>query len=169
MIPVLLLAAMVVLNSSADVRVPLQVTVGGAGQSQQQGGQVQQPAFDAATVSGFIGLASALVYRWKKSDKHEQKFDNRTLTSAETTMTQAESLKQTDLGIEDILGSLNGAIGLIPGVPPEAKKLIEEQLNAWKADNKAYYQNTPAKPTDLSPDPVVKKLGEVQKISEKND
>lgn len=156
-----------VLNSSADVRVPLQVTVGG--QSQQGGIPASAtPAFDATTLAGLASLAGGLVYRWKKSDKHEQKFDNRTVTAAETTMTQAESLKQTDLGIEELLGGLSTAINLIPGVPDQAKTLINTQLNAWKNDNKAYYVNTPAKATDLSSDMVVKKLGEVQKISEKN-
>jgi hypothetical protein len=165
MVPVLLLAAMVVLNSSADVRVPLSVTVGGG----QSGPQAAAPiAFDATTITGLVGLASALAYRWKKSDKHEQKFDNRTVTSAQTTMTQAESLKETDKGIEELLGGISTAVGLIPGVPDQAKKIIEDQLNAWKLDNQKYYDNNPAKPTDLSPDPVVKKLGEVQKISEPN-
>lgn len=167
MIPMLLLTALVVLNSSADVRVPLQVTVGG--QEQDKTVTTSQPVFDAATISGFIGLASAFIYRWKKSDKHETKFDNRTTTGAQTVMQTAESLKQTDIGIVDTLTSLNQAIALIPGVPKEATTLIESQLEAWKRDNQAYYNSSPAKPTDLSSDPIVKKLGEVQKITEKND
>lgn len=165
MLPILLIAAMVVLNSSADVHVPLQVTVGG----QQTTPTSATPAFDAATISTMAGLATAFIYRWKKSDKHENTFDNRTTTSAQTIMQGAESLKQTDKGIEELLGGLSSAIGLIPGVPPEAIKIIQGQLEAWKADNQKYYDNAPAKPTDLSKDPVVKKLGEVQKITEKND
>lgn len=167
-LPQLLLASLVVLNSSADVRVPLQVTVGG--QNSANGGLPASatPAFDATTIGGLVSLGGAMLYRWKKSDKHEQKFDNRTVTAAETTMTQAESLKQTDLGIEELLSGVSTAIGLIPGVPDQAKDVINTQLNAWKNDNKAYYTNAPAKVTDLSPDPIVKKLGEVQKISEKN-
>ena len=163
---VLLLASMVVLNSTADVRVPLQVTVGG-----QQGitSGPATPAFDTATLTGIVGLASALAYRWKKSNKHEDRFDDRTTTSAQTIMQGAESLKQTDKGIEETLGSIVKAVGLIPGVPPDAVKLVSDQLEAWHNDNQAYYENAPAKPTDLSKDPVVKKLGEVQKITEKNE
>ncbi len=163
----LLLTALVVLNSSADVRVPLQVTVGG--QSQDKAVTTSQPVFDAATVTTLAGLGTAFIYRWKKSDKRAEKFNDRTVVGAETTMTQAESLKQTDVGIADTLGALNKAIGLIPGVPPEATKLISQQLEAWQKDNQAYYENNPAKKTDLSSDPVIKKLGEVQKISEKNE
>lgn len=167
MLPVLLLAAtLVVLNSSADVKVPLSVTVGG---QQNQGAPASAtPAFDVTTIGGLISLGGALLYRWRKSDKHEHRYDNRTVTAAETTMNQAESLKQTDLGIEELLNGLSTAIGLIPGVPDQAKEVINTQLNAWKTDNRAYYVNTPAKATDLSSDMVVKKLGEVQKISEKN-
>lgn len=161
MLPALLLAAMVVLNSTADVRVPLQVSVGG-----QQ--NAATPAVDNATLAGLIGLAGTFVYRWRKSDKRADKFNNRTVVSAETTMTQAESLKATDMGIEEMLGGISKAINLIPGIPEDAKKILSTQLEAWQADNKAYYVNTPAKPTDLSTDMVVKKLGEVQKISEKN-
>lgn len=155
---------MVVLNSTADVKVPLQVTVGG-----QQNAASATPTFDVATITTLAGIGSALVYRWKKSDKHEAKFDDRTTTSAQTVMQSAESLKQTDKGIEELLGGLSTAIGLIPGVPPEATKIIQGQLDAWKKDNESYYVNTPAKPTDLSTDVVVKKLGEVQKITERND
>lgn len=166
MLPFLLITVMVVLNSSADVHVPLQVTVGG---QQQTAAASATPAFDAATISTLAGLGTAFVYRWKKSNKHENTFDDRTTTSAQTVMQSAESLKQTDKGIEELLGSLSTAVGLIPGVPPEAMKIIQGQLDAWKKDNQSYYENTPAKPTDLSKDVIVKKLGEVQKITEKND
>jgi hypothetical protein len=159
---------MVVLNSSADVRVPLQVTVGGQQQGLSQTSGPAAPAFDTATVTGLVGLASALAYRWKKSNKHEDRFDDRTTTSAQTIMQGAESLKQTDKGIEETLGSIVKAVGLIPGVPPDAVKLVSDQLEAWHNDNQAYYENAPAKPTDLSKDPIVKKLGEIQKITEKN-
>jgi hypothetical protein len=156
---------MAVVNSTADVKVPLQVTVGG----QTNGPQAAAPvAFDGATITGLIGMASALAYRWKKSDKHEAKFDDRTTVSAQTQAGTAESLKQTDKGIEELLGSLSGVFNMIPGIPPEAKQLIGDQLQAWKKDNESYYVNTPAKPTDLSKDNVVKKLGEIQKITEKN-
>jgi len=164
MLSVLLLAAMVVLNSTADVKVPLQVTVGG----QQQGGGSTTPALDVTTIGGIVSLAGAVAYRWKKSNKHEDKFDDRTTTSTQTVMQTAESLKQTDTGIVDTLASITKAISLIPGIPPEATKLVTDQLEAWKKDNEAYYVNTPAKPTDLSADPIVRKLGEVQKITEKN-
>ncbi len=56
MIPMLLLTALVVLNSSADVRVPLQVTVGG--QSQDKAVTTSQPVFDAATVTTLAGLGT---------------------------------------------------------------------------------------------------------------
>lgn len=162
---VLLLAAMVVVNSTADVKVPLSVTVGG---SQQEQTAKQTTAVDATTLTGLVGLGSALVYRWKKSDKHEEKFDARTTVGVNTQAQTAESLKSTDKGIEELLGGLSTAVGLIPGVPDEAKKIISDQLDAWKKDNQSYYVNTPAKPTDISKDPVVKKLGEIQKITEKN-
>lgn len=155
----------VVVNSTADVKVPLSVTVGGQDTQQKA---TQTNAFDATTLTGLVGLGSALVYRWKKSDKHEATFDNRTQVGVNTQAQTAESLKQTDKGVEELLGGLSTAIGLIPGVPEEAKKIITDQLNGWKKDNEAYYVNTPAKPTDISKDPVVKKLGEIQKITEKN-
>jgi hypothetical protein len=156
----------VVVNSTADVKVPLQVTVGG----QESRGTAAAPAtaIDATSLTGLVGLGSALVYRWIKSDKHEEKFDARTSVGVNTQAQTAESLKSTDKGIEELLGGLSTAVGLIPGVPDEAKKIITDQLNGWKKDNEAYYVNTPAKPTDISKDPVVKKLGEIQKITEKN-
>lgn len=170
MIPLLfLLTSLVLLNSSADVRVPLQVQVGAAGEP--VGGNntatTGTPAFDVTTIGGLIGLGSAMFYRWKKSDRHEKMFGNRTEVSTQTIMQGAESLKNTDLGIEDTLASLSKAIALIPGIPPEATKLVNDQLQAWKDDNNAYYEHSPAKPTDLSNDMVVKKLGEVQKIQER--
>lgn len=170
MIPLLfLLTSLVLLNSSADVRVPLQVQVGAAGEP--VGGSntatTGTPAFDVTTIGGLIGLGSAMFYRWKKSDRHEKKFDERTTVGTQTIMSEAESLKNTDLGIADTLQSLSKAIALIPGVPPDTIKIIDNQLEAWKDDNKAYYEHNPAKPTDLSNDMVVKKLGEVQKITEK--
>jgi len=168
MIPALLIAAFAVINTTANLQVPLSVHVTGADQPTAAAGS-STPAFDAATITTLAGLASAFIYRWKKSDKHETKFDNRTTTGAQTVMQTAESLKQTDIGIVDTLTSLNQAIALIPGVPKEATTLIESQLEAWKKDNQAYYNSSPAKPTDLSSDPIVKKLGEVQKITEKND
>jgi hypothetical protein len=154
----------VVVNSTADVKVPLSVTVGGG----QEQAAKQTTAVDATTLTGLVGLGSALVYRWRKSDKHEDKFDTRTEVGVNTQAQTAESLKSTDKGIEELLGGLSTAVGLIPGVPDEAKKIITDQLDAWKKDNQAYYVNTPAKPTDISKDPVVKKLGEIQKITEKN-
>ena len=166
MIPALLLAAMVVVNSTADVKVPLQVTVGG-----QDNNTVGKAAPTALDTTGLLASASAIIglaVRWRKSDKHEDKFDARTTVSAQTQAQTAESLKQTDKGIEELLGSLSGVFNMIPGIPPEAKQLIGDQLQAWKKDNEAYYVNTPAKPTDLSKDNVVKKLGEIQKITEKN-
>ena len=166
--PLLVLAAMVVLNSSADIRVPLSVTVG----SSPNGAAVQQaaqPLFDATTLAALAGLASSLFYRWKKSDKHEELFNNRTTTSAQTVAQQADSLKATDKGIEELIGNLGAVVNMIPGVPQQAKDLITTQLQAWQRDNQAYYENKPAKPTDLSPDPVIKKLGEIQKTSEKNE
>lgn len=163
----LLVAAMAVINTTANLQVPLSVHVTGADQPSNTAAPA--PAFDAATLSSLVGLAGALAYRWKKSDKHEERFDNRTTTGAQTVMQQSESLKQTDKGIEETLGSIVKAVGLIPGVPPAATKLISDQLEAWQKDNESYYENTPAKPTDLSKDPIVKKLGEVQKITEKND
>lgn len=162
MLPVLLLAAtMVVLNSSADVRVPLQVTVGANSGGQAQP-VTQTPAFDTATISGILGLAGATFYRWKQGQTREK-------VGAQTIMTQAESLKQTDKGVQDLTCALSKAVNLIPGVPDEAKHLINNEMNAWISDNIKYYDNNPAKPTDLSKDPIVKKLGEVQKISEKSD
>lgn len=165
MITLLLLATLAVLNSTADVRVPLQVTVGG------QDNTVGKAAPTALDTTGLLASASAIIglaVRWRKSDKHEVKFDARTTTSAQTQAGTAESLKQTDKGIEELLGSLSGVVNLIPGIPDQAKQLIDTQLQAWKKDNEAYYVNTPAKPTDLSKDNVVKKLGEIQKITEKN-
>jgi hypothetical protein len=155
-----------VVNSTADVKVPLQVTVGG-----QQDNAVGKATPTALDTTGLLASASAIIglaVRWRKSDKHEDKFDARTTTSAQTQAGTAESLKQTDKGIEELLGSLSGVFNMIPGIPPEAKQLIGNQLDAWKKDNEAYYVNTPAKPTDLSKDVVVKKLGEIQKITEKN-
>lgn len=157
------------INTTANLQVPLSVKVTGTDEGAGAGaGGSAIPAVDATTLGGLVSVAAGLVYRWKKSDKHEEKFDNRTVTAAQTTMTQAESLKQTDKGIEELLGGLSTAIGLIPGVPDQAKKIIENQLNGWKKDNQEYYENNPAKATDLSKDPIVKKLGEVQKISEKS-
>jgi hypothetical protein len=163
----MLMAAMAVINTTANLQVPLSVHVTGADQPSNTA--TPAPAFDAATLSGLVGLGSALVYRWKKSDKHEERFDDRTTTSAQTIAGAAESLKQTDYGIQDTLSALSKAIALIPGVPPAATELISKELDQWKKDNEAYYQNTPSKSSDLSKDPVVKKLGEVQKITEKND
>lgn len=168
MIPLLILTAMAVINTTANLQVPLSVHVTGADQPTTTSAS-STPIFDAATISTIVGLGSAVAYRWKKSDKHETKFNDRTTTSAQTVMQTAESLKQTDVGIADTLTALNKAIALIPGVPPEATKLIQSQLESWQKDNQAYYNNSPAKPTDLSSDPVVKKLGEVQKITEKNE
>lgn len=160
MIPALLVAAMVVLNSSADVRVPLSVTVGGgSGQAQPV---TQTPAFDTATISGIIALAGGFFYRMKQGQTREK-------VGAQTTMLQAESLKQTDKGVQDLTCALSKVVSMIPGIPEEAKHLINNEMNAWISDNTKYYENTPAKPTDLSKDPIVKKLGEVQKISEKSD
>jgi len=160
-------------NTTANLQVPLSVKVTGSEAGGENGSGSGSgsttPALDATTLGGLVSVAAGLAYRWKKSDKHENKFDNRTVTAAETVMTQAESLKQTDKGIEELLGGLSTAINLIPGVPDQAKKIIEDQLNGWRTDNQKYYENNPAKSTDLSPDPVVKKLGEVQKISEKSD
>ena len=166
MITLLLLATLAVLNSTADVRVPLQVTVGG-----QQDNTVGKAAPTALDSTGLIASASAIIglaVRWKKSDKHEAKFDDRTTVSAQTQAQTAESLKQTDKGIEELIGSISSIVNVIPGIPDEAKKLIGDQFSGWKKDNESYYVNTPAKPTDLSKDNVVKKLGEIQKITEKN-
>jgi len=162
MIPVLLLAAMVVLNSSADVRVPLQVTV--AGQSAQGNGTAQTApvALDATTITGVVAALGATFYRWKQGQTREK-------VGAQTTMLQAESLKQTDKGVQDLTCALSKVVNMIPGVPDEAKHLINTEMNAWISDNVKYYENNPAKVTDLSKDPIVKKLGEVQKISEKSD
>lgn len=164
----LLLPAFVIVNTTANLPVPLSVHVTGADQPSSTA-TTTTPAFDTATISALVGIGSAVAYRWRKSSKHEETFADRTTTAAETTMGQAESLRQTDYGVQDLLTSLSGAIALIPGVPPQAKELIDSQLKAWKQDNESYYVRTPAKPTDLSADPIVKKLGEVQKISEKND
>lgn len=168
MISLLLLTAMAVINTTANLQVPLSVHVTGADQP-TSAAPTNQTGFDAATITTLAGLGTAFIYRWKKSDKHEAKFNDRTTTGAQTTMQTAESLKQTDTGIADTLSALNKAIALIPGVPPEATKLIQSQLESWQKDNDAYYNNSPAKSTDLSSDPVVKKLGEVQKITEKNE
>lgn len=165
-ISVLPKAHAVVVNSTADVKVPLSVTVGGQGQAEQKATQT-----NALDTTGLIASASAIIglaVRWRKSDKHEETFDKRTSVGVNTQAQTAESLKSTDKGIEELLGGLSTAIGLIPGVPDEAKKIITDQLDGWKKDNEAYYVNTPAKPTDISKDPVVKKLGEIQKITEKN-
>lgn len=161
-----LLPALAIINTTASLQVPLSVHVTGADQPTTGS---TTPGFDAATIAGLAGLASTFVYRWKKSDKRADVFKDRTVTAAETTMTQAESLKQTDLGIENMLSGLHSVINMIPGVPDDAKKIIADQLDGWKKDNQAYYENKPAKKTDLSSDPIVKKLGEVQKISEKSD
>ena len=161
MLPLLLLATtMVVLNSTADVRVPLQVTVGGQGTAGVA--QAAPVAIDATTVTGVIAALGATFYRWKQGQTREK-------VGAQTTMLQAESLKQTDKGVQDLTCTLSKVVDMIPGIPDEAKKLINNEMNAWISDNVKYYDNNPAKPTDLSKDPIVKKLGEVQKISEKSD
>lgn len=163
MIPTaLLVAAMVVLNSSADVRVPLQVTVGGQSSAGSGTAQAAPVALDATTISGMIALAGGFFYRMKQGQTREK-------VSAQTTMLQAESLKQTDKGVQDLTCALSRVVDMIPGVPDAAKQLINNEMNAWISDNVKYYENNPAKPTDLSKDPIVKKLGEVQKISEKSD
>lgn len=159
--------AYTVINTTANLQVPLSVKVTGTEEG-GGGGNSATPAFDLTTISGIVGLGSAMVYKWRKSDKRAGVVKDRTFVGAETTMAQAESLRQTDYGIEGLLGDLSKAINSIPGVPEESKKLISNQLEGWQKDNEAYYVKTPAKPTDLSSDPVVKKLGEVQKISERN-
>jgi hypothetical protein len=157
-------------NTTANLQVPLSVKVTGTdAEGSGSGSGSTTPALDATTLTTAGAALVGLAVRWHKSEKHEQRFDDRTVTAAQTTMSQAESLKQTDKGIEELLNGLSTAIGMIPGVPDQAKKVIEDQLNGWRTDNQKYYENAPAKPTDLSKDPVVKKLGEVQKISEKND
>jgi hypothetical protein len=166
MIPALLIAVLAVINTTANLQVPLSVKVTGADQPATGS---TTPGFDAATITGLVGLGSAFVYRWKKADKRADTFKDRTTVGAQTAMNISESLRQTDYGIVDVLGSLSKAMNLIPGIPPDAVKLIDTQLQEWKKDNDAYYVRTPAKPTDISSDPVVKKLGEIQKITEKND
>lgn len=166
MLTALLIAAMAIINTTANLQVPLSVHVTGADQGTPASAT---PAFDAATITTIAGLASAFVYRWKKTDKRADTFKDRTVVGTQTAMQQAESLKQTDLGIADTLGALNKAISLIPGIPAEATRLIQSQLESWQKDNQAYYENKPAKSTDLSSDPIVKKLGEIQKITEKSD
>src|SRR5690242_14177740 len=80
-------------NTTANLQVPLSVKVTGseAGGENGSGSGSTTPALDATTLGGLVSVAAGLAYRWKKSDKHENKFDNRTVTAAETVMTQAES------------------------------------------------------------------------------
>lgn len=162
----LLIPTLAVVNTTASLQLPLSVQVSAPGQTAAGS---TAPAFDAATVTTVAGLATAIAYRWKKSDKHENTFKDRTVTGAQTAMQTAESLRQTDYGIQEMLASISKSISLIPGVPVEAVKIIDSQLQDWQKDNESYYIRTPAKATDLSTDPIVKKLGEIQKISEKND
>jgi hypothetical protein len=153
-----LLIALLTANTTVQLPVPIQVEVGGGTNH-----NASPIPLDAATITGLVGIGSAFVYRWKQSDKRQK-------VGAQTDLAVANSLKQTDRGVADTLCKIGQAIEQIPGVPEEAKKLIKGEMDAWNKDNEQYYDKTSPNPeTDMSKDPVVQVMGQVQKQTEKTE
>jgi hypothetical protein len=155
MIPLLLLIPLLVANTTVQLPVPISVHVNEPGGG---GGAVAVPGLDVATITGLVGTAGAFVYRWKQSNKRQ-------IVGTETQGQVADSLKKTDVGVNDFIATMAQAADHLP-IPDDLKKSIKDQASAWNKDIEAYYDKTTSKPYDLSNDPVIRKQGEIQKVTE---
>jgi hypothetical protein len=154
MIPLFLLIPLLVANTTVQLPVPISVHVNEPG----GGGVSAIPGVDVATITGLVGTAGAFAYRWKQSNKRQ-------IVGTETQGQVADSLKKTDIGVNEFIATMAQAADHLP-IPDDLKKTIKDQASAWDKDITAYYDKTGSKPYDLSSDPVVRKQGEIQKITE---
>jgi len=152
MLPLLLLIPLLVATTTVQLPVPLIVHVN------EPGGAAAVPGLDVATITGLVGTAGAFAYRWKQSNKRQ-------IVGTETQGQVVDSLKQTDVGVNGFIATMAQAADHLP-IPDDLKKSIKDQATAWNKDIGAYYDKTGSKPYDLSNDPVIRKQGEIQKVTE---
>jgi hypothetical protein len=156
-----------IVNATVPLTIPLQISpnaVGTATTAPQATPTTQSILgipLDAATISGLIGLGTTFLYRWKKND-------NRQTVQTQTTAKVADSLKDTDYGNKEIVNLLAGIVDQLPTLSQELKDKVKTAADEWNSDVEALYEKQTTAKTDLSSDPVIRKLGEVQKQTERN-
>lgn len=170
MIPFLLLITLYyIVNATVPLTIPLQINPNAGSPTATAAAQAPITTtqsilgipIDAATISSVVALASGFIYRWKKTD-------TRQATSTETVAKVADSVKDTDYSTKDVVNLLSKVVDNIPNFDEGIKQQVKNVAQEWNSDLTALYEKNTVAKTDLSSDPIVKKLGEVQKMTERN-
>jgi hypothetical protein len=166
MIPFLILLLYVV-NATVPVTIPLQISPNAAPPVTANAASTAAPnsilgfPIDAATISSVIALASGFIYKSKKTDTKQS-------IQTETTAKVADSVKETDYGAKEIVNLLAKIVDNVPNLDEQTKQQVKAAAQEWNSDVAALYEKNSISQTDLSSDPIVKKLGEVQKMTERH-
>lgn len=170
MFPFLLLILYYIVNATVPLTIPLQINPNTGGGTSTTTTTAAVPnttqsilgiPLDAATISSIIALATGFLYHRKKSD-------TRQTVQTETTAKVADSVKDTDYGSKEIVNLLSGIVDYVPNLDDGIKQQVKNAAAEWNSDVTALYEKSTVAKTDLSSDPIVKKLGEVQKQTERN-